>query len=481
MPWVSPKDMKSFEIHDSIDHITELAVEKSATTKVPAGTILMVTRSGILRHSFPVAVAKREVTLNQDLKALTPYQGITSAFVAHCLLYLGQRILHECAKDGTTVQSIESLALKSFSIPLAPFPEQLRIVSTLEGLLSDLDAGIDALHQTQAKLERYRAVVLKAAVEGQLTAEWRERNPATEPAPALLQRILTERRQLWEKEQLRKFAEKGKKPPTDWRNRYEEPESPQVDGSPVLPKGWCWATVDQLIVAPIINGVSVQGSDHPPGIPALRLNAMTSRGFDYKAIRYLPLSREAVDDLWIEEGDFFVSRANGSKRLVGRGTIAQPPAHQIIFPDTMMRLRLNQAVHSTRWLTTLWEASVIRVQIEHLAKTTAGIWKISQPNLARIAVPLPPVSEQKAIVEAVEDQLSLIDHLEADIEAKLVAAQSLRQGILHRAFSGQLVPQDPNDESAEKLLTRIAKERKAQEVQRAAARAKRPWKHTKDR
>jgi len=142
----------------------------------------------------------------------------------------------------------------------------------------------------------------------------------------------------------------------------------------------------------------------------------------------------------------------------------------------MMRLRLLGTHISVRWFATIWSTGFVRQQIERIAKTTAGIWKISQPDLGACHVPLPPTAEQEAIVDAVEDQLSVIDHLEADIEAKLKSAQSLRQSILRHAFTGKLVPQDPNDEPASELLKRIAAERAARPHKPTAA--KRPAKPT---
>jgi type I restriction enzyme S subunit len=356
---------------------------------------------------------------------------------------------------------------RTLHIPLAPLNEQRRIVEAYEELLSDLDAGIAALERVRAKLKLYRASILKAAVEGALTAEWRAQHPHTEPASELLTRIVVERRRRWEEEQLRKFKEKGREPPKDWKAKYKEPVAADAKNLSDVPKGWSWTTVDQLIVEPIVNGISVRGSMLPPGIAALRLNAMTDSGFDYGAKRYLPLAESDVDDLWVRTGDFFVSRGNGSKELVGRGTLAHEPPELIIFPDTMMRLRFG-AEPLVSWFSAIWASSIIRIQIQKAAKTTAGILKISQPDLARIQVPLPPLAEQEAIIEAVEDQLSVIDHLEADLDTKLKSAQALRQSILRHAFTGKLVPQDPNDEPVSALLKRIAAEREVRAREAAA-------------
>ncbi len=105
-----------------------------------------------------------------------------------------------------------------------------------------------------------------------------------------------------------------------------------------------------------------------------------------------------------------------------------------------------------------------------LAKLSDGsnVPQINNPHIAPQTVPLPPLAEQEAIVETIEDQPSTIEHLETDIEAKLQSAQALRQATLRRAFTGKLVPQDPNDEPASELLKRIAAEREAR-ARKAAA------------
>ena len=139
-------------------------------------------------------------------------------------------------------------------LPLPNSSEQRRIVAKLDELFSELDAGVAALERAQAKLKRYRASVLKAAVEGRLTEEWRRKNPPDETGAELLQRILVERRQLWEQEQLAKFKAKGQRPPKNWQQKYKEPAGDKcISELPELPEGWCWATVDQITVSTTVT------------------------------------------------------------------------------------------------------------------------------------------------------------------------------------------------------------------------------------
>lgn len=161
IPWVSPKDMKVDEITSSEDRVSEVALKEGRASLVPEGSVLVVTRSGILSHTLPVAVTKTPVTINQDLKALTLKPGISPKYVAHALHGTSRRILKECSKHGTTVASIETNALLDFEIPLVDLDEQRRIVAELEKQFSRLDEAVANLQRVKANAQRF----IRAAVE----------------------------------------------------------------------------------------------------------------------------------------------------------------------------------------------------------------------------------------------------------------------------------------------------------------------------
>jgi type I restriction enzyme S subunit len=157
-------------------------------------------------------------------------------------------------------------------------------------------------------------------------------------------------------------------------------------------------------------------------------------------------------------GDLLLSRSN-TVELVGASVLVERCRPMLLLSDKSMRLRYSSTIDS-RWLRFALAGIHARHQMSMMATGTSDSMRnISQEGVGFVLVPLPPLAEQEAIVEAVEDQLSVIDHIEADLDAKLKSAQGLRQAILRHAFTGQLVPQDPNDEPAAELLKRIAAER----------------------
>ncbi len=355
-----------------------------------------------------------------------------------------------------------------FNVLLPPKPEQERIADALDELLSDLDAGVAALERVQAKLKHYRAAVLKAAVEGALTAEWRAQHPATEPAITLLTRILAERRRRWEEAQLKKFKEAGKVPPKDWKAKYQEPAPPITEGLPTLPDGWSWVTIEQCSDL-IQYGTSAKTGPNTDGIPVLRMgNIRTDGTLDITDLKYLPAAHDEFPALLLANGDLLFNRTN-SAELVGKTGHYRGVPTPCSFASYLIRVKmLNGAspaivsfaingVGGKRWIKTVVSQMV-------------GQANVNGSKLAAFVFPLAPEVEQTAIVDATEVQLSVIEHLEADIESKLKSSQALRQSILRHAFTGQLVPQDEKDEPASELLKRIAAQH--EEIARQAQAAK---------
>jgi type I restriction enzyme S subunit len=167
IPWVSPKDMKTKLIHNTEDKITEDAITHSSTKKIPKGSILFVVRSGILRKLLPVAITSLDVTINQDLQALTPYSALPE-FLFWQLQNFNEDIREKCSKNGTTVESIESKLLKNYEIILIPLNEQQAIVEEIESRLSVADKMEESITQSLQQAEALRQSILKMAFEGRL-------------------------------------------------------------------------------------------------------------------------------------------------------------------------------------------------------------------------------------------------------------------------------------------------------------------------
>ena len=344
-------------------------------------------------------------------------------------------------------------------VPLAPLPEQHRIVAKIESLFARLDEGVAALKRAEANLERYRASVLKSAVEGRLTELWRRENPPEETGEELLGRILTERRKRWEEEQLAKFAAKGRKPPKSWKTKYKEPVRPDASGLPELPEGWCWATVDQ-VAASMRNGRSVRS--RAGGFPVLRLSAITGGALDDHDSKDGDWESEEAEPFRVRPSDFFVSRGNGSLDLVGRGSFASKSTREVAFPDTMIRLDfVSERLVNVRFVAAAWNSQLIRGQMVDCARTSAGIYKISQQDLRHIHLPIPPSTEQARIVDSLWTCEAAQSRYLDRVKYSIPTATALRQSILKRAFEGRLVPQDPADEPASVLLERIRAARQA--------------------
>ncbi len=426
IPWVSPKDMKVEHIRGAEDTITEKAVKESATNLLPAGSVLVVTRSGILRHTFPVAVTDVPVTINQDIKALVPSADVDPKYVAFGLRAFSREILHQCSKQGTTVNSIETKELLRFQIPLFSSEVQTRIVAEIEKQFSRLDEAVANLKRVKANLKRYKAAVLKFAVEGKLTEEWRKQHPDVEPADKLLERITT--------------------PPRP--NRYETRTKDLIIGHAALavgnpntklPNKWVWSALVEI---------ARMESGHTPS----RRHPEWWEG----EIPWIGIADARENHCRVihdtEQHTNSEGLANSASRLLPKGTVCVSRTASVGYV-TVMGAEMATSQDFVNWIpteavTSEWLRVIFSADVEALRKFGKGtVHKtIYFPEWLSVHIALPPLAEQHQIVAEVERRLSIVAGAEAQVDANLRRADRLRQSILKQAFSGQLVPQNPNDE-----------------------------------
>jgi type I restriction enzyme S subunit len=390
---------------------------------------------------------------------------------------------------GTAQPKLPQAAMNKVSIPVAPLPEQNRIVAALESYLSRLDDAIASLVRAQRNLKRYRASVLKAAVEGRLVpteAELaREEGRDYEPASVLLERILVERKARW----IEDTAEKGRakaeekatkagKPWTDdddasalekerakATKKYKEPEPPDTKNLPELPEGWCWAPLSGLTIK------IVDGTHHTPtyldeGVAFLSVKDINHGQLSFSKCKFISLEEHERLILRCNPklGDLLVTKSG----TIGRTAVVRSSRPFSLFVSVAL-LQPVQRVVDARWLEVAFQHWLQQCDISQDVKGTA-IKNLHLEDFREMALPLPPLQEQLRIIyefEVVETRKTKV--LE-QVDVSVTHIHRLRQSILKWAFEGRLVDQDPNDEPASVLLERIKAERVAMEAKKTPKR-----------
>ncbi|KHL69317.1 type I restriction enzyme S protein [Pseudomonas flexibilis] len=285
---------------------------------------------------------------------------------------------------------------------LPPLAEQTRIAQKLDELLAQVDtlkARIDAI---PALLKRFRQSVLAAAVSGRLTENWRKGEPAN----------------------------------------------------------WTALTIADLIDGKPRNGYSPKAVEYDTGVKSLSLSATTSGIFKGEYFKYVDQEISKESYLWLQPGDILIQRAN-TLEYVGVSAIYEGDPLEYIYPDLMMKCRAKDRV-LTKFLYFCLSSQKVRKHFRDHATGTAGnMPKINQHTVMNAPALLPPLAEQTEIVRRVEQLFAFADQLEAKVATAQARIDRLTQSILAKAFRGELVPQDPNDEPASVLLERIQAQRAA--------------------
>ena len=383
---------------------------------------------------------------NHLIKARPPVPALGRWLLYWLLSPGGRDAVVRTASSTSGLHTLSISKVNALPAVLAPLPEQHRIVAEIETQFTRLDAAVATLERVQVKLKAARASVLKAAVEGRLVpteAELaRAEGRSYEPADVLLDRILAERKAKHEEAQVG-----GKR-----KKKYKPPVEPDTEGLPELPEGWVWATLDAL--ADVTGGITknkrlTDGRE----VPYLRVANVQRGRLDLSMVKTIMAPEEKIKKLRLEPGDILLNEG-GDRDKLGRGWVWEGQIEECIHQNHVFRARVFGGLIPPKYLSH-YANGVGQSYFIGTGKQTTNLASISLTNMKKLPVAVPPSREQRRILDAVEQRLSVLDNLEGTVERSLLRCTRLRQSILKRAFEGKLVPQDPNDEPASELLARI--------------------------
>ena len=370
---------------------------------------------------------------------------------------------------GSGMVHVTKRRFEETPLRLPPLSEQRRIVAKIEELFSELDKGVESLKLAREKLRVYRQAVLKDAFEGKLTAQWRKNNLDKLEKPEQLLAHIKHAREAnyqqqfeeWEAtiEEWEASSKSGKKPQRP--KRLCEPKGLSSNNFLGLPEGWYWfslsAIAGNIQIGPF--GSLLHKHDYSVGgTPIVNPSHIRYEGIEPD--RMLTVSAEKLHKLSkyvLHEGDIVIGR----RGQMGRCAVVTVAEAGWLCGTGSLFVRLLSSMNPRFYS---WVLRSQRVK-DFLAASSIGttMQNLNEGILHRVSVPVCSRYEQDETVKEIERRFSMLDQLEAAIDAEIAKSATLRQSILTKALSGQLVPQDPHDESASVLLERIRAEKEKTE------------------
>lgn len=448
------------------------------------------------RYFDPPPVGWQSAQLHEGDLLFTRYSG-TPAFVGVCGLVTGlaeplvypdklirvrveqsvalPSFVEKAANSGISRAAIESnlkttsgqvgLAggdLKLTPLPLPPLNEQRRIVDKIEALTARSRRAKEALDAVPVLLDKLRQSILAAAFRGDLTKEWRAAHPDVEPASVLLDRIREERRARWEEAELAKMRAKGSLPKDDkWKSKYVEPEPVNTDDLPELPEGWAWARWNEVGMCQ--NGRAFPSDEYSEvGIKLLRPGNLCVDG----SIEWSDKNTRCMPERWAEDfPDYVVGEGELVINLTAQ-SLKDEFLGRVCLTGRDERCLLNQRIGRLtpvellpEWCLFWMKSPQFRTFVDGL-NTGSLIQHMFTSQVDQHILPIPPAAEQIEMVRVLRSELSTVRKTGA-LSNLYDELARLDSAILAKAFRGELVPQDPNDEPASALLERIRAERES--------------------
>ena len=452
--WISPADLTGYSAKTIVrgaKSISRIGLENSSAKVMPAGSVHFSSRAPI-GH---VVISSEPIATNQGFKSLVPAPGIFNDYVYYYLM--ASRDYARERGSGTTFLELSGSAFGELPVPLAPTATQYKVVAKIEELFSELDKGIESLKTARAKLNVYRQAVLKHAFEGKLTAQWREVNKDTLETPEqLLDRIKKEREARYV-QQLEEWKTDGRK--------HGKPKTPkslslltveEIAELPELPEGWNWLKLANVCIR-ITDGEHFRPPVTNKGVYFLSAKDVRENGVNFNDPLYI--SQKTAEKAFVrcnsEYGDILmVSRG----ATVGRTCVVRTHERFCLLGSVIL-IKLGEVLNNL-YLSCFLRSSRAKEILVKLSGSTAQ-QAIYLRDIKSLNVPVCSLSEQQEIARLLQGRFTELEQQEQEIDSTLKQAEALRLSILQKAFSGQLVPQDSDDEPASSLLERIKAEKTA--------------------
>ncbi len=396
--WVTSKDMKCKYIDSSLLMISEKGLEQMQL--YPENTLLLVTRSGILRHTIPVAILKKPATINQDLKAIMPYIPNLEEYIYICIKGMESRLLLQYTKAGATVENINFDAFQKILLPVPPERQIPLIISAtnkadniVENLKENQEELIDIISKTESK-------ILDLAIRGKLVPQ----DPNEEPASVLLERIRAEKEELIKQGKIKRDKKESVIFKGDDNSYYQD-----------LPQNWQVSTLREVTTPLTLNDgdwiLSENMTDNGE-VKLLQLGSIGNMSYIDKGFKYL--TKDTFDKLSCTEiftGYLIINRIISDKMCC---CIVPDIDGTIITTVDTCWIAPSETSYNIKFL--MYQLASPSFQSAVLLKATGTTRKrISKNNLIDLHLLLPPLAEQRRIVNAIEALFAQIDKISEQI------------------------------------------------------------------
>ena len=412
------------------------------------GDILLSVRAPV----GPTNLAPEKCCIGRGLAAIRARDSISQKYLLHQLRHLEQWLSEQ--GTGTTFAAVGGVFIRSIGIALSPFNEQKRIADTLDVLLARVGACPEHLDHVPLILKRFRQSVLVAATSGKLTEDWREMNPGIIHATILASQI----RKAHELAGGHRAGNAA--PPT------EDVHDLNID---MFPRGWELLDLRELVKPehPITYGILKPGPEIEGGVPYIRVADFPNEKINLSTIRKTsPLIDDAFKRSRLKAGDILLS----IRGTVGRLVVIPPELEVANITQDSARLSIQPIINRDYVLWYL-HSELAQSRMKRAIKGVA-VRGINIGDVRALQIPIPSRKEQNEIVRRVEALFAYADRLETHYRTARAQVDRLTPAILTKAFRGELVPQDPDDEPASVLLERIRAQRAVAAGKPAATRHK---------